>query len=309
MAGLPTCFGSGDGFDTVEVVRCGGGHGCWGGSGHEIVGEVINIGPNVKKFKIGDIGGVGPICGSCGTCSNCSKGWESYCPKTIATYNSHDYDGSTTYGGYSNKIVVNENYAIIIPKGLPLEGAAPLLCAGLTVYSPMIHHGLCQSGQHLGIVGLGGLGHVAVKFAKAFNMKVTVISTSPGKKEEALERLGADSFLLINDQQQVQEVKDTMDGIIDTVSGPHSLHPLVDMLKTCGKLILVGRKIIAGSAAGGMKESQDMINFAAKHNITADIEVISMDYVNTAFERLAKNDVKYRFVIDVANTLNVSHID
>ncbi|GAU23296.1 hypothetical protein TSUD_237500, partial [Trifolium subterraneum] len=292
---------------------------------HEIVGEVTQIGPNVKKFKIGDIAGVGPICGSCGTCSNCSKGWESYCPKTIATYNSLDYDGSTTYGGYSNKIVVNENYAIIIPKGLPLEGAAPLLCAGLTVYSPMIYHGLCESGQHLGIVGLGGLGHVAVKFAKAFNMKVTVISTSPRKKEEALERLGADSFLLINDQQQIQEAKDTMDGIIDTVSGPHALHPLVDMLKTCGKLILVGasitppvlpymslmfgRKIIAGCAGGGMKESQDMINFAAKHNIIADIEVISMDYVNTAFEKLAKNDVKYRFVIDVANTLNVSHID
>jgi cinnamyl-alcohol dehydrogenase len=172
------------------------------------VGEVIKIGSSVTKFKIGDIAGVGPICGSCGTCSNCSKGWESYCPKTISTYNSHDYDGSITYGGYSNKIVVNENYAIIIPKGLPLEGAAPLVCAGLTVYSPMMHHGLYHSGQHLGVVvGLGGLGHVAVKFAKAFNMKVTVISTSPGKKEEALERLGADSFLLINDQQQVQVIR------------------------------------------------------------------------------------------------------
>jgi cinnamyl-alcohol dehydrogenase len=167
---------------------------------------VIKIGSSVKKFKIGEIAGVGPICGSCGTCSNCSKGWESYCPK-VSTYNSQDYDGSITYGGYSNNTVVNENYAIIIPKGLPLEGAAPLLCAGLTVYSPMMHHGLCQSGQHLGIVGLGGLGHVAVKFAKAFNMKVTVISTSPGKKEEALERLGADSFLLINDQQQVQVIR------------------------------------------------------------------------------------------------------
>ncbi|KAJ1375670.1 hypothetical protein SESBI_50750 [Sesbania bispinosa] len=195
-----------------------------------------------------------------------------------------------------------------MPKGLPLEGAAPLLCAGLTVYSPMMHHGLCQPGQHLGVVGLGGLGHVAVKFAKAFNMKVTVISTSPGKKKEALERLGADCFLLINDQQQLLEV-----------SGPHSLHPLVDMLKTCGKLILVGasvtppvfpymalmlgRKIIAGSAGGGTKESQDMIDFAAKHNITTDIELIPMDYVNTALERVAKNDVKYRFVIDVVNTL------
>ncbi|GAU23294.1 hypothetical protein TSUD_237480 [Trifolium subterraneum] len=261
--------------------------------GHEIVGEVIKIGKNVKKFKIGDIAGIGPICGSCGTCSHCSKSWENSCPKRILTYNGHDYDGSTTYGGYSNKIVVNENYAIIIPKGLPLESAAPLLCAGLTVYSPMIHHGLCQSGQHLGIVGLGGLGHVAVKFAKAFNMKVTVISTSPGKKKEALERLGADSFLLINDEQQLQ-----LYGKLILV-GASITPPVLPYMP-----LMLGRKIIAGSAAGGMKESQDMINFAAKHNITADIEVISMDYVNTAFERLEKNDVKYRFVIDVANTLN-----
>jgi len=173
---------------------------------HEIIGEVIKVGQSVTKFKIGDIAGVGPLCGSCGLCSNCSKGWENYCSKQILTYNSHDHDGSITYGGYSNKIVVNEHFAIVMPKGLPLEGAAPLLCAGSTVYSPMMHHGLCQSGQHLGVVGLGGLGHVAVKFAKAFEMKVTVISTSPGKKEEALERLGADSFLLMNDQQQLQVI-------------------------------------------------------------------------------------------------------
>ncbi|XP_054809789.1 probable mannitol dehydrogenase isoform X1 [Prosopis cineraria] len=295
-------------------------------AGHEIVGEVIKVGHGVTKFKAGDIAGVGPICGSCRSCSNCNQGWESYCPKKIFTYNAYDHDGSLTQGGYSDKTVVDEHFAIKIPKGLPLDGAAPLLCAGITVYSPMKFHGLCQPGQHLGVVGLGGLGHVAVKFAKALKMKVTVISTSPGKKKEALESLGADAFLLSNDPQQLQAGKDTLDGIIDTVAGPHSLYPLVDLLKTGGKLITVGasitppelptmplmmgRKMIAGSAAGGMGETQEMIDLAAKHNITADIEVIPMDYVNTALERVAKNDVKYRFVIDVANTLHkVSLLD
>ncbi|XP_028754601.1 probable mannitol dehydrogenase [Neltuma alba] len=289
-------------------------------AGHEIIGEVIKVGRNVTKFKIGDIAGVGPFCGSCRSCSNCDQGWESYCPKSIFTYNAYDHDGSMTQGGYSDKTVVDEHFAIKIPNGLPLDGAAPLLCAGITVYSPMKFHGLCHPGQHLGVVGLGGLGHVAVKFAKALNMKVTVISTSPGKKKEALERLGADSFLLSNDPKQLQEGKDTLDGIIDTVAGPHSLYPLVELLKTGGRLITVGvsktppelparplrmgRKMVAGSAAGGMEETQEMIDLAAKHNITADIEVIPMDYVNTALERVAKNDVKYRFVIDVANTLH-----
>ncbi|KAK4261410.1 hypothetical protein QN277_004411 [Acacia crassicarpa] len=289
-------------------------------AGHEIVGKVIKVGRNVEKFKLGDIAGVGPICGSCQSCSSCNQGWEVYCPKRIATYNSIDRDGSVTYGGYSDKTVVDEHFAVKMPNSLPLDGAAPLLCAGLTVYSPMKYYGLCEAGQHLGVVGLGGLGHVAVKFAKAMNMKVTVISTSPGKKKEALESHGADAFILSTDPQQLQIAKDSMDGIIDTVAGPHSLDPLVDLLKTGGKLVLVGaspknpelptmplmmgRKMIAGSAAGGMKESQEMIDFAAKHNITADIEVVSMDEVNTALERIAKNDVKYRFVIDVANTLH-----
>ncbi|XP_061343231.1 probable mannitol dehydrogenase [Gastrolobium bilobum] len=293
--------------------------------GHEIVGEVIKVGGRVTKFRIGDIAGIGPIIGTCGSCSHCTQGFEVYCPKKILTYNGHEHDGSVTYGGYSDIIVVNEHFAIIMPKGLPLESAAPLLCAGITVYSPMMGHELCKPGQHLGVVGLGGLGHVAVKFAKAFNMKVTVISTSPGKKNEALEKLGADSFLLSTDKQQLQEAKDTMDGIIDTVSGHHSLPPLVDLLKMGGKLILVGasmtplelptlplllgRKMIAGSAAGGVKESQEMIDFAAKHNITADIELVPMDYVNTALERLANNDVRYRFVIDVANTLGVPSVN
>ncbi|KAK7261154.1 hypothetical protein RIF29_27459 [Crotalaria pallida] len=288
--------------------------------GHEIVGQVIKVGRDVTKFKVGDIAGVGGIIGTCGSCSNCTQGLESYCPKMMLTFNGHDHDGSITYGGYSNNFVVDEHFAVMIPKTLPLHGTAPLLCAGITVYSPMMHHGLCKPGQHLGVVGLGGLGHLAVKFAKAFNMKVTVISTSPGKKKEAIERLGVDAFLLIHEEQQLKDAMGTMDGIIDTVSAPHSVYPLVSLLKTSGNLVLVGvpisspelpsmplimgRKTISGSAGGGMKETQEMIDFSAKHNITADVEVIPMNYVNTAIERLGKNDVKYRFVIDVANTLN-----
>ncbi|KAI4353469.1 hypothetical protein L6164_002417 [Bauhinia variegata] len=288
--------------------------------GHEIVGKVVKVGCHVTKFKVGDIAGVGPILGSCGSCSNCTQSLEHYCPKMILTYNGIYHDGSITYGGYSEKMVVEEQFAVLIPKALALDGVAPLLCAGITVYSPMKFYGLDKPGLHLGVVGLGGLGHVAVKFAKAFNMKVTVISTSPAKQTEALERFGADAFLLSNNEQQLQEAMGTMDGIIDTVSAPHSLYPLVDLLTTSGKLILVGaptsppelplipllmgRKMISGSGGGGMKEAQEMIDFAAKHGITADVEVIPMDYVNTALERLAKNDVKFRFVIDVANTIN-----
>ncbi|KAH9712642.1 putative cinnamyl alcohol dehydrogenase 6 [Citrus sinensis] len=202
---------------------------------------------------------------------------------------------------------------------MPLDAAAPLLCAGITVYSPLKYFELAEQGKHVGIVGLGGLGHVAVKFAKAFGAKVTVISTSPSKKTEALEHLGADSFLNSRDPDQLQGAMGTLDGIIDTVSAVHPILPLLGLLKSKGKLVLVGvpdkplelpvislimgRKTVSGSSIGGMKETQEMIDFAAKHNITADIEVISMDYVNTAMERLAKADVRYRFVIDIANTL------
>nr|KYP66366.1 putative mannitol dehydrogenase [Cajanus cajan] len=288
--------------------------------GHEIVGKVTKVGSRVTKFSVGDIAGVGGIVGSCGSCSDCSKGFYVYCPKMILTYSAHYHDGTITQGGYSDKLVVDQNFAVLIPKSLPLDGAAPLLCAGITVYSPMKYFGLAQPGLHLGVVGLGGLGHVAVKFAKAFGMHVTVISTSPSKKVEALGSLGADAFLLSQDPQQLQDAMGTMDGIIDTVSANHSIQSLIGLLKTHGKLILVGapalslevlamplllgRKTIAGSAGGGSEEMQEMMDFAAKHNITADVEVIPMDYVNTAFERLKNNDVKYRFVIDVANTIN-----
>ncbi|KAK9713190.1 hypothetical protein RND81_06G010100 [Saponaria officinalis] len=289
--------------------------------GHEIVGEVTTIGPNVTKFKTGDKAGVGCWVGSCRACENCTQDLENYCPKAIMCYNANAFQPNlpTTYGGYSNKIVIDQHFAVKIPSKMPLESTAPLLCAGITVYSPMMYYGLNRAGLHVGVVGLGGLGHVAVKFAKALGLKVTVISTSVSKKEESLTRLDADSFLLSPDPRQMEDAKGTMDGIIDTVSADHSLIPLVDLLKVNGKLVclgapktnpelpmfslLMGRKLIGGSGAGGMKETQEMIDFAAKHKITADVEVIPMDYVNEAMDRLAKGNVKYRFVIDIANTL------
>ncbi|KAL3527495.1 hypothetical protein ACH5RR_012151 [Cinchona calisaya] len=287
--------------------------------GHEIVGIVTEVGSRVTKFKAGDKVGVGCIVGSCRSCNKCSNDLEPYCSKMIMTYLSIDEDGTPTRGGYSNEMVVNEHFAIRWPENLPLDGGAPLLCAGSTVYSPMIYYGLSKPGTHLGVVGLGGLGHVAVKFAKAWGLKVTVISTSPGKKEEAINHLGADSFLVSTDQEQMQAAMGTLDGIIDTVSAAHPVMPLFGLLKHDGKLIvvgapnkplevdipvlIVGRKMLGTSAVGGVKETQEMIDFAAKHNITADIEVISMDYVNKAMERLEKGDVRYRFVIDIGNTL------
>ncbi|TQE14273.1 hypothetical protein C1H46_000192 [Malus baccata] len=210
-------------------------------------------------------------------------------------------------------MVANERYIVHFPENLPLDAGAPLLCAGITVYSPLKYFGLSEPGTHVGIVGLGGLGHTGLKFAKAFGSKVSVSSTSPGKKDEALKKLGADSFVA---------AIGILDGIIDTVSAAHPIVPLLGLLKPHGKLILVGvpekpldlhvfplimgRKSVAGSGIGGMKETQEMIDFAAKHNITAEVEVNSMEYVNTAMERLAKNDIRYRFVIDVANTLAAS---
>ncbi|KAK1583257.1 hypothetical protein Q3G72_022249 [Acer saccharum] len=290
--------------------------------GHEIVGVVTEVGSKVEKFKVGDKVGVGCLVGSCHSCDNCANNLESYCPKMILTYGSIYYDGTTTYGGYSDIMVTDEHFVVNIPDNLSLDGGAPLLCAGITVYSPLRYFGLDKPGMHVGVVGLGGLGHLAVKFAKAMGVKVTVISTSPNKKKEAIEHLGAHSFLVSRNQHELQAAMGTLDGIIDTVSASHPLLPLIGLLKTNGKLVLVGapekplelpvfpllmgRKIVAGSCTGGMKETQEMINFAAKHNITTDIEVIPIDYVNIAMERLSRADVKYRFVIDIGNTLKSS---
>ncbi|KAM3756806.1 hypothetical protein ACB098_02G140500 [Castanea mollissima] len=256
--------------------------------GHEIVGMVTEVGSKVHRFRVGDKVGVGCLVGACRSCNDCSNNLENYCPKSILTYGAVYHDGTTTYGGYSDIMVADEHFVIRIPDNLPLDAGAPLLCAGITVYSPLKFYGLDKPGLHVGVVGLGGLGHVAVKFAKAMGVKITVISTSPNKKTEALEHLGADSFLVSTDQGQIQAALGTLDGIIDTVSAVHPLLPLIGLLKSHGKLIMVGapekplelpissillgRKIVGGSCIGGLKETQEMIDFAAKHNITADIE-------------------------------------
>ncbi|KAH6832888.1 cinnamyl alcohol dehydrogenase 7 [Perilla frutescens var. hirtella] len=289
--------------------------------GHEVVGVVTEVGAKVEKFKPGDKVGVGCLVNSCRSCDQCADGLENYCPQLVLTYNSVLPDGSATYGGYSDVMVVDEDFVIRWPDNFPMDKGAPLLCAGITTYSPLRYFGLDKPGLHVGVVGLGGLGHVAVKFAKAFGTKVTVISTSAAKKKEAMEILGADAFLISRDAAEMQAAAGTLDGIIDTVSAQHPLPPLLSLLKAHGKMVVVGapekplelpafpiitgRKTVAGSAIGGLKETQEMIDFAARHNITAEVEMIPMDYVNTAMERLAKADVKYRFVIDVGNTLKV----
>ncbi|KAK4256760.1 hypothetical protein QN277_006444 [Acacia crassicarpa] len=296
------------GFTTYPVVP-----------GHEIAGVVTQIGNNVKTFKVGDRVGVGVMADSCKTCDACEQDLENYCPKKVFTYNSPGYDGTRTYGGYSDFVVVHKRFVLRFPENLPLDAGAPLLCAGITVYSPMKYYGMTEPGGHLGVAGLGGLGHVAVKIAKAFGLKVTVISTSQKKEVEAINRLGADSFLVSTDSGKMKAAMKSMDFIIDTISGVHSLLPLLGLLKLNGKLITVGlpekplelpifplvaeRKLVGGSDFGGIKETQEMLEFCGKHNISADIELIRLDEINTAMERLAKSDVKYRFVIDVANSL------
>ncbi|XP_010941696.1 probable cinnamyl alcohol dehydrogenase 5 [Elaeis guineensis] len=290
--------------------------------GHEIVGIITEVGRNVQKFKVGDKVGVGCMVNSCHSCNSCKQGFENYCPGMILTYNSIDTDGTKTFGGFSDVIVVNEHFVIQFPENLPLDKGAPLLCAGITVYSPMKYFGLNEAGKHLGVVGLGGLGHVAVKFGKALGMKVTVISSSQRKEKEAIERLGADFFVVSSNTEQMKAAMGTMDGIINTVSADHSLMPLLLLLKAQGKMVMVGLpekplelpvfpligggKIVAGSCIGGIKDTQEMIDFAGKNNITAEIELIGMDYVNKAMERLVKADVKYRFVIDIVNSLTAA---
>ncbi|CAL9153068.1 unnamed protein product [Musa hybrid cultivar] len=290
--------------------------------GHEIVGVITEVGSKVNKFKVGDKAGVGCMVNSCRSCPSCKQESENYCGGLILTYNSIDTDGTMTYGGYSDTIVVQEHFVVRFPESMPLDKGAPLLCAGITVYSPMKYFGLSEPGKHLGVVGLGGLGHVAVKFGKAFGMKVTVISTSPSKQKEATESLGADAFLVSRDSEQLKAAMGTMDGIINTVSAVHDIAPLIYLLKPHGKMIMVGApdkplqlhvfplimggRILAGSCFGGMKDTQEMIDFAAKHNVAADIELVRIDYVNKAMERLAKGAVRYRFVIDIANTLSAA---
>jgi len=284
--------------------------------GHEIVGRVTEVGAQVNKFKKGDLAGVGCLVDSCRECDNCKKGLEQFCRKgATGTYNAADKKhGGTTYGGYSNQIIVDENYVVKVSEKLPLEKVAPLLCAGITTYSPL-RHWKVGAGHKVAVVGLGGLGHMAVKFAVAFGADVTMLSTSPDKEQDAI-RLGAHHFALTKDPEQLKGLASKFDFIIDTVSAPHDYNQYLNMLNTDGVMICVGvpptpmeiigfnllgnRRSIAGSAIGGLPETQEMLDYCAEHNITSDVEVIDMAYINEAYERMLRSDVKYRFVIDMA---------
>jgi cinnamyl-alcohol dehydrogenase len=289
--------------------------------GHEIVGIVTEVGSNVKNFKIGDRAGVGCFVDACRDCEQCSKHEDQFCHKQVPTYNGRNWrlDNEMTFGGYSSKLVVDHRYALKVPKNLDMAAAAPLLCAGITTYSPLKYYGLDKPGMKLGVVGLGGLGHMAVKLGKAMGLEVTVISTSENKRAEALKSLGADHFIVSKNEKEMLAAAGSLHGIVDTVSAKHSIATELGLLKVDGKLILVGappedhglpafaviarRLTVAGSMIGGIKETQEMLDFCGKNNITCDVEIISADYVNKAMERLVKNDVHYRFSIDVQRTL------
>ncbi len=285
--------------------------------GHEIVGRVVKAGSPARKFKEGDLAAVGCMVDSCRTCSACREGQEQFCegPATF-TYNSPDkHLGGVTYGGYSDSLVVDEAFALRVSDRLDPAGAAPLLCAGITTYSPLRHWNV-RKGQKVGVVGLGGLGHMAVKFANAFGARVVVFTTSPGKAEDAV-RLGANDVVVSRNTAEMQKQLGTFDFILDTVSAVHDLNVYLDLLKRDGTLTLVGapetpllvgafsllfgRRQLAGSIIGGLRETQEMLDFCADHGITADVEVVPIQRINEAYDRLAKSDVKYRFVIDMAS--------
>nr|CAB3498684.1 unnamed protein product [Digitaria exilis] len=287
---------------------------------HEVVGVVTGVCPGATKFKPGDTVGVGYFVDSCRSCHSCVAGHENYCPDVVLT--SNGVDTTTTRGGFSDAVVVDHRYVVHVPPSLPLPPTAPLLCAGVTVYSPMVRYGLNAPGKRLGVVGLGGLGHMAVKFGKAFGMEVTVVSSSPAKREEALGRLGADEFLVSRDAGQMKAAAGTLDGIIDTVSAGHPIVPLLELLRPLGTMVVVGApseplqlpayaiiqggKRVVGNVVGSVGDCQAMLDFAGEHGITADVEVVGMGYVNTAMERLERNDVRYRFVVDVAGSLGAA---
>jgi uncharacterized zinc-type alcohol dehydrogenase-like protein len=285
--------------------------------GHEIVGRVTAVGGGVKKFKVGDTVGVGCLVDSCRTCPNCRTGLEQFCDNgMVMTYGSVDkHLGTPTLGGYSQSIVVTEDFVLRMPANLDLAAAAPLLCAGITTYSPM-RHWKVGPGQKVGIVGLGGLGHMGVKFAKAFGAHVVLFTTSPGKVADG-KRLGADEVVVSTDAGQMAAQAGSFDFILDAVSATHDINAYLNLLKRDGNLVLVGapekplpvaafpllfrRRSLSGSLIGGLPETQEMLDFCGKHNITSDIEMIRMDQINTAYERMLKSDVKYRFVIDMAS--------
>jgi uncharacterized zinc-type alcohol dehydrogenase-like protein len=288
--------------------------------GHEIVGRVTEVGSAVTKFKPGDLAAVGCIVDSDGTCPECQAGLEQFCPNITFTYNSPDVRlGGITYGGYSESIVVKEHFVLRVPSNLDLAGAGPLLCAGITTYSPMRHWGVTK-GKKVGVVGLGGLGHMAVKFAHALGAHVVVFSSSSNKKEDAL-RLGADEVLISRNADQMKKHAGSFDFIFDTVSADHDINAYIQLLRRDGNIILVGapskplavsamallfrRRSLSGSLIGGIAETQEMLDFCGRHNITADVEIIPVQKVNEAYERLLKSDVKYRFSIDMASLKSI----
>ncbi|WP_426755935.1 NAD(P)-dependent alcohol dehydrogenase [Myxococcus sp. Y35] len=314
----------------IDILYCGVCHSDlhqardeWGGSlfpmvpGHEIVGRVVRVGDQVKKFKAGDLVGVGCMVDSCRTCPSCQEGLEQYCDAgNIQTYNARAKDGKTlNQGGYSEAIVVDEAFVLKVPENLDPAAAAPLLCAGITTYSPL-RHWKVGPGQRVGVVGLGGLGHMGVKLAKAMGAHVTVFSHTDRKKQDAL-RLGADAVVVSSNKDEMKAQDGTFDFILDTVSAQHDLNAYLRLLRRDGHLVLVGapekplevrpfslipmRRSFSGSMIGGIQETQDMLDFCGKHGIVSDIELISIQQVNDAYERLLKGDVKYRFVIDLAS--------
>jgi alcohol dehydrogenase (NADP+) len=284
--------------------------------GHEIVGRVTKVGSAVTKFKSGDLAAVGCMVDSDRTCPECRAGLEQFCPNFTLTYNFPDkHLGGVTYGGYSESIVVDQHFVLRVPSNLQLAGAAPLLCAGITTYSPMRHWNVGK-GKKVGVVGLGGLGHMAVKFAHALGAHVVVFTTSPKKKDDAV-RLGADEVVISNDANAMQKHVGSFDFIVDAVSADHDINAYLNMLRRDGHIVMVGapekplavsvfslimgRRSLSGSPIGGIGETQEMLDFCGKHNITSDVEIIPIQKVNEAYERLLKSDVKYRFSIDMAS--------
>ena len=284
--------------------------------GHEIVGRVTKVGSEVNKYKPGDLAAVGCLVDSDRTCPQCKAGLEQFCPSLVLTYNGPDkYLGGVTYGGYSNSIVVDEHFVLSVPGNLELAGAGPLLCAGITTYSPMRHWGVSK-GKKVGVVGLGGLGHMAVKFAHAFGAHTVVFTTSPNKKDDAL-RLGADEVVVSRNADEMKKHAGSFDFILDAVAADHDINAYINLLGRDGNITLVGapekplavaafglimgRHSLSGSPIGGIAETQEMLDFCGEHNITADVEVIPIQKVNEAYERLLKSDVKYRFSIDMAS--------
>ena len=314
----------------IDILFCGVCHSDlhqvkneWGGSqypmvpGHEIVGKVLSVGANVKKFKVGDLAGVGVMVDSCKTCKTCAKDLEQYCEEGfVGTYNNKERNSDNiTMGGYATQIVVDEYYTFKIAPSLPLAAVAPLLCAGITTYSPLVYAGV-KKGMKVAVVGLGGLGHMGVKFAVSFGAEVTVISTSPSKEADA-KKLGATHFLVSTNKEAMSKYNSYFDVILDAISANHDYTAYLNLLGIDGKLMVVGlpiespkvqpfslvtnRRSVIGSCIGGMKETQEMLDYCAEHNIVSEIELIPMQKINEAYDRMLKGDVKYRFVIDLAS--------